>query len=350
MEFGRATTDEELLAIQRLRYDVYVQEKGWFKETADHDQRRLVDPEDATGWHFFARDAGVIVGALRMTWGGDGFTHHQVAMYGLEGLLAEVPAELMAIGERVILRPEFRGTPVAGELMVSLEACQAEHGVRIVFGGCEPHLLNLYISMGQRPYSQHNVNSDIVGFVIPLVAFVPDGQPPEGHPALDRLLAARSRVTSAALVGADAFTEFVDSEVRRLAGLDHNPFEGMTREEAGRCTARSSIIECDAGDILLKQGGEARNAFVLLEGTLEARDGDRTVCHLSAGDLFGELAFLLDRPRALDVVVTSSSARVLSLSSSTLDRILAKDPDVASTLMVNISRMLGARLATAINA
>lgn len=52
---------------------------------------------------------------------------------------------------------------------------------------------------------------------------------------------------------------------------------------------------------MLKRGGSARNTFVVLGGTLEVRDDNRLVGVLSAGDAFGEMAFLLERPRAFDV-------------------------------------------------
>jgi hypothetical protein len=31
--------------------------------------------------------------------------------------------------------------------------------LRLVFGCCEPHLLSLFLGMGQRPYADHNINS-----------------------------------------------------------------------------------------------------------------------------------------------------------------------------------------------
>src|SRR5260370_42440490 len=75
---------------------------------------------------------------------------------------------------------------------------------------------------------------------------------------------------------------------------------GITDGEVERCLARSNVIECAAGDRILKKGGVARNIFLVLAGTLEVRDDDRVVAVLRTGEVFGEMAFLLERPRVLD--------------------------------------------------
>ena len=100
-------------------------------------------------------------------------------------------------------------------------------------------------------------------------------------------------------------------------------FDGFTDDEAQRCIARSTIIECAAGDRVLKSGGTARNIFVVLDGTLEVRDGDAIVNVLSAGDAFGEMAFLLERPRAFDVDAATGHTRILTLSEGALRTMIA---------------------------
>src|SRR5262245_58730637 len=69
-EFGLVTTDEERRAVQRLRYDVYVDEMGRYKARADHKNRLFPEPEDETGWLFYARDGDDYVGTTRLSWGG----------------------------------------------------------------------------------------------------------------------------------------------------------------------------------------------------------------------------------------------------------------------------------------
>src|SRR5262249_46849087 len=121
-------------------------------------------------------------------------------------------------------------------------------------------------------------------------------------------------------------------------------FHGFTDEEVERCLARSNVIECAAGDRILKKGGVARNIFVVLGGTLEVRDEDRILGVLRTGEIFGETAFLLDQPRVLDTYAATDSVEVLSLSESTLRKMIADDPVVAAKLLLNVSKMLCVRL------
>ena len=103
-----------------------------------------------------------------------------------------------------------------------------------------------------------------------------------------------------------------------------------------------------AGDRVLKRGGVARNIFVVLDGMLEARsDNGEVVGVLTAGDVFGEVAFLLEQPRSLDVVAVAEHTRVLSLSEGTIRKMIAEDPVFAAKLLLNVSKMLCFRLVRA---
>ena len=97
------------------------------------------------------------------------------------------------------------------------------------------------------------------------------------------------------------------------------------------------------------QGGENElhmhvtedHIFVVLDGTLEARDDDRVVGVLREGEVFGEMAFLLERPRSLDIYA-ANDARVLSLSESTLKKMVTEDPAVAAKVDDCVARRLPA--------
>jgi CRP-like cAMP-binding protein len=85
--------------------------------------------------------------------------------------------------------------------------------------------------------------------------------------------------------------------------------------------------------------------FVVLAGVLEVRNEEgRIVNVLSAGDAFGEMAFLLERPRSFDVDAVADDSRVLSLSEGALRKMIAEDATVAAKLLLNLSKMLCVRL------
>jgi hypothetical protein len=353
-EFRRATTVAEIEAVQRLRYAVYVDEMQRYDDVAGADEGRFAEPEDERSWICYASDGIQAVAATRMTWGGDGFSGRQVEQYQLAPFLAELPPEVIGVGERNTVLPSHRGSGVLDQLLEYGSAATNVRDLRVVFGCCEPHLLSLYLRMGQRTYAPRNINSPSAGFLIPLVSFIPDVEalrglgphtaPGELPACVESVLARGPSVRSEVLSAPQDYW----SEIRRtLDELDAQgvaTFDGFTDDEAQRCIARSTIIECMAGDRVLKRGGTARNIFVVLDGTLEVRDGDVIVNVLSAGDAFGELAFLLERPRSFDVDAAADRTRILSLSEGALRTMIAEDATIAAKLLLNLSRMLCVKL------
>jgi CRP-like cAMP-binding protein len=343
IEVGRATTDDELEAIYRFRYSVYVEEMGRYSTTADHDRHRLVDPEDRRSWNFYASDNDEIVASNRVTWGGVGFSARQIDHYGLAPFLDELPPELLCVGERTMVAASHRGTTLAVDFSNRLEFPVPDENLLVVFGACEPHLLSFYAQFEQVPYAPRNINSEESGYLIPLVSF-PRGidalrdkstsvVPHELPACVQRISDGRCAVLSSALTPATRFQQRLHELATRPLVL----FDGLSEDEIRRCLERSNIITCSAGDRVVKQGGTARNLFLVLDGELEARDGAATAGALHAGDLYGETAFLLRQVRSLDVVVTAPRTHILALSERTLHNAIADDAQLASKLMTNIA-------------
>src|ERR1700737_606239 len=115
VEIRIAETVDEKEAVFRFRYAIYVEEMGRYKNVADRVDRRLSDPEDDWSWISYALDGDEIVGTLRLTWGGAGFSDRQVRQYGLQPFLDELPHEVLAVGERAMGSPTWRGEDLLAE-------------------------------------------------------------------------------------------------------------------------------------------------------------------------------------------------------------------------------------------
>jgi len=354
LECGRATTAEEIAAVQRLRYAVYVEEMGRYPDADGADEGRFAEPEDENSWLFYARDGDLVVAATRMTWGGDGFSARQIEQYQLEPFLTEIPPEMMGVGERNTVLPAYRGTGALDELLNVSGPVSIEHDIRIVFGCCEPHLVSLYLKMGQRTYAPHNINSPAAGYLIPLVSFVPDADALRGVGAASvgelpscvaTVLARSGSVRTQMLTEPDAYLSEVRRALDEVEVRQISMFDGLSSDEVQRCLARSTIIKCAAGDRVLKRGGTARNMFVVLDGTLEVRDDDGTIVNvLSRGDAFGEMAFLLERPRSFHVDAVTDDTRILSLSEGALRTMIGDDAPMAAKLLLNLAKVLCVKL------
>jgi len=357
IEVFRAQSEQDREELFRFRYGVYVEEMGRYRRTADHGGRRLVEPEDAHSILYGAREDGQVVGTSRLTLGADGFSPRQIEQYSLDQFLSEVPGRLMAIGERLMVAPHLRGSTVTSKLReLALQDVEAD-GVRLVFGNCEPHLLSMNLLAGGRTYAEHNINSEEAGYLIPLMFL--DGDTDtlaaaigsldgDGRPCLPRSLeAALARgdaVRSASVMAPGEYWAHVEGALERLEEEELHAFAGLDPAERRECISRSNIIECTSGDRVLKEGGSSQNLFLVLEGTLEVRHHGRLVNVLGPGDVFGEMAFLLELPRQSDVYAATPGVRILSLSDGTLHKLMAEEPALAAKLLLNISRMLCGRL------
>jgi hypothetical protein len=358
-EVGRADTDADREAVYRFRYTVYVEEMGRYQGSADHEGRRLVEADDDQSFIFYARrtDDGEVVGTARLSWGGNGFTERQIDEYSLAPFLTDLPPEHVAVGERVMIRSDLRGTGLVEQILACRDETGLAHDVRIQFSACEPHLLSLYLGQGRRTYASKNINTPEAGYLIPLVTFPQgvdalrgvgrDTAPGELARCVDAILADGGAVMSPLTSSADDYALHLRAAMHEIEAQDISAFHGLSDDEVDRCLARSNVIECAAGDRVLKQGGVARNIFVVLDGALEARAGEQVVGVIGSGEVFGEMAFLLERPRSVDVYAATDAVRVLSLSESTLRKMVAEDPGVAAKLLFNISKMLCVRIVKA---
>ncbi len=288
-----ADTEEEKRAVFSFRYDIYVVEMGRYRSIADHSQRLFYEPCDAHSRIFYALQAGKVVATMRLTWGGDAaLPARMIEQYGLAPFLAEMSPTAIAVGERGMVLPSLRGTDLFLRLIGAGYQFANQQRIQLIFGDCEPHLLNLYLGHGQRAYSQVNVNSTEAGYLIPIV-FVPEdfgylrrinspmleyvqdfGADARIPACLERIISEGISVMSRRQVTSSDYWDEVQGALQETAGSRFSALDGFTAEEAERCLDKSTIISCQNGDRLLKKGGVARNLFVVLEGTLEVRDGN----------------------------------------------------------------------------
>ncbi|HEY3352114.1 MAG TPA: GNAT family N-acetyltransferase [Polyangia bacterium] len=361
METRRAETAEEREAIARLTYDIYVDEMGW-DDIGDRERRTVTFPDDASARFVYATDEGKVVGAIRVQLGADGpFTAETEQTYDL-GRFAGVaaPAE-MAVLTRLMARPEHRAGFVPFALMAAAAELAVRQGVQLFFCDCQPHLLNLYTKVGFRTYARC-FSHPIVGLMIPLVAAPLDvehqrriGSPflalaeqhhrPSPIPALlDQLLATGEATTR--ISGQDEAARWVAEyeqacrQTERRVGL----FDGMPQETIARILDRGSILDCRAGDRIIRKGVADRTLYVILQGTVEIRVGEQVTDVATRGDVIGEIAYLMQAPRTANVYAATDDVRIVSLREKALAELREGNPDVAARLFENLSRILCQKL------
>jgi CRP-like cAMP-binding protein len=122
-------------------------------------------------------------------------------------------------------------------------------------------------------------------------------------------------------------------------------FHDIDEAEFRRLLERGHVIECTEGDFIIRRGQIVRTVFVVLKGELEAQRGGVGINAVHPGECFGEIAFLLGLPRTVDVVAKAPRVLLLSLNEGVVRSLIAKDPDIAAKLMLNMARGLALKLA-----
>ena len=156
---------------------------------------------------------------------------------------------------------------------------------------------------------------------------------------MESLITNGGNVMSQRLIESGAYFHEIEGALGRLAEDQFSALDGLSEEEAERALGKSNIIECRAGDRVLKKGGVARNMFVVLEGNLEVRDDGTLIRVLSPGDIFGEMALFDDSPRAASAKA-HTEAICLAVSKNEFDRRLDNtDPIIKSMMQCMMGRV-----------
>ncbi|MEM7427887.1 MAG: cyclic nucleotide-binding domain-containing protein [Pseudomonadota bacterium] len=360
---AEARSAAEREAIYRFRYRVYVEEMDRYRSIADHDGKRLAEPDDETSHLFHALCDGEVIGTMRLSWGGDGgLNDRHIGQYDLAPFLECLTPEQIVIGERFMIEPSSRGSDLLFQLFTAYLEFVNERRIQLMFGDCEPHLLNVYQGLGFRAYTRKNVNSPETGYLVPLVlvpedvAYLRDIRSPvagvvkdfgvgaQVPPELGVLLADGEAVLSQRLISMPDYWASLSGLLTRFEDGRAAIFDGLEDDEIQLCLAKSNLIECAPGDRVIKRGNVAKNMFVVVSGTLEVRAGEEVKAILSAGDMFGDIAFFLGMPRTLDVYAATGDVKIISLSESTLRALMDDHPKAAARLLQNVAKMLCFRL------
>jgi CRP-like cAMP-binding protein len=122
-------------------------------------------------------------------------------------------------------------------------------------------------------------------------------------------------------------------------------FDGLDDDQLSEIVAHSHIIDLAAGDYVIRKGQFTRTMYILLGGVLHYQDGPKHIGNSQVGEAVGDVAFLLRRPRVLDVIAGPAGARVLSLNEPALRTVMESHSQTAAIVLLNLCRMLAERVA-----
>ena len=109
--------------------------------------------------------------------------------------------------------------------------------------------------------------------------------------------------------GFRSFTRLVGALVSTTAGwrsfLAAGPLVGLPRSERRALKRVTSRFDVPAGKPLLRQGEFADSFFLIETGEVSVIGRGGPIARLGAGDFFGEIALITQRPRTASIVATT---------------------------------------------
>ena len=127
-------------------------------------------------------------------------------------------------------------------------------------------------------------------------------------------------------------------------------FAGMSHFQIKRAVLLSQVREYDAGDIIIKQGDEGDDLFIILTGEVDIVhfDGKRKklIARMGWGEVFGEAGYMAGTHRLATVRVTADGEKVqvIMLNAAKVDAAMRFYPRLRSKLNNNITQILAQRL------
>jgi CRP-like cAMP-binding protein len=120
-------------------------------------------------------------------------------------------------------------------------------------------------------------------------------------------------------------------------------FAGLSKRELEQLGGIAEEVELPAGRTLIREGGHARQLFVLVEGQAKVAKNGRRVATMHPGDFFGEIALVTGVPRTT-TVTTETPARLLVLTQRDFQRLLREQPGIGRKMLEALALRLGPTL------
>ncbi|MFP3953751.1 MAG: Crp/Fnr family transcriptional regulator [Candidatus Bipolaricaulota bacterium] len=98
--------------------------------------------------------------------------------------------------------------------------------------------------------------------------------------------------------------------------------------------------EFEEGKAIVKEGEEKKAGFYLiLDGQVEVKQGEKTLSRLGTGQFFGEMAVLDGQPRSADVIAVEDTECLL-LTNWDVKALIKTYPDIAMNIIAELARRL----------
>lgn len=117
-------------------------------------------------------------------------------------------------------------------------------------------------------------------------------------------------------------------------------FSTLNKKQLKSVKKTAKEKEFESGDKIVKEGDMSNVGFYLiLDGQVEVKQGEKTLSKLGSGQFFGEMAVLDEKPRSADVVATMDT-KCLLLTTWDFKALLKSYPGMAEKIIAELANRL----------
>lgn len=349
-----ATTPEDIKACLDIRMEVFGDELN-----RDDDEKNIkyspADPDkyDEISIHVACRDkkSDEIVGSVRIT-----PAHHfkddskNIKAYRLDRFTEDFYPQVSVVS-RLAVKKAHRDSPAGLKLASECYNYCLSHNYLISLIVCEPNFYPMYRRMGYVPIGKVTP-SPFGGYRLPLYFVLHDYETMRNvhSPFLKVAKELDYPELSKGIMWAKKFQKsFTNTDFGYEAMTDSDEFdtevslfENMSEEAQDQIIKNAIKIDCNFGDVVIAKDAGDKNFGIVNQGALQVNFSDNRSLVIGEGEIFGEIAFLLNTPRSADIVAASDETEVVLFSLSAVQKI--EDVEEQNVFWKNLARILARRI------
>jgi CRP-like cAMP-binding protein len=116
-------------------------------------------------------------------------------------------------------------------------------------------------------------------------------------------------------------------------------FSACTNKQLEHVARLVTEVNFPPGFTLMREGTLAHEFVIVESGTASVKKGGRKIASIGPGDVVGELALILDRPRNA-TVVADSEITLLAVDARSFEPLLDEVPGLARRLLTTVAERL----------
>jgi len=320
-EIKRVTTQSQLDAVCKFRYEVYINELGDVYDEKYASNQMIKDELDEFGITLFVEKDGKIIGTGRSNLGKHGeFEQYWIDCYDLD-LFPD--RSRISLSSKMMVAPEYRATGLSISILSEFISIFKTEGVYFNFIDCIPTLVPLYESLGYRRYKDNAPEDKNFKYYVPLVVCLEDIEYYKKirHPYYEMLLGhpndqkvanwfnekfkPQIGLTKESLIDHEALLECFTNKIDRNTV---KPFNSLNDQALVFLLSTGTILNCKKGETICYKTDSDSSLYILLKGSVSIgqNESDISFLEIGPGEFFGEVNYVHRKRRQYDARALSN--------------------------------------------